>query len=215
MPANDDPVAALGPHVFEPGASGDAPALLVLHGTGGDERDLLPLARAAAPGAGLFSVRGRVLENGMPRFFRRLSEGVFDEADVAARADELAETVRRGREAYGFAAPIAFGFSNGANIAAAVLARAPDALSGAVLLRAQAPFKDMPKLALPGTPVLLLNGSDDPLISGPEAQRLAQSLTEGGAALDHHVLPAGHGLVQDDLTLAQGWFAENAGASRG
>jgi phospholipase/carboxylesterase len=118
-------------HRFEPAGRLDAPPLLLLHGTGGDESDLLPLGRAVAPGSALLSPRGKVLEAGMPRFFRRLREGVFDEEDVRARANELADFVAKARAAYGLAAPVALGFSNGANIAAAMLLLRPEALAGA------------------------------------------------------------------------------------
>ena len=107
-------------HRFEPALGARPPPLLLLHGTGGDENDLLPLGRMmSAPDAALLSPRGKVLEGGMPRFFRRLAEGVFDEDDVRRRADELADFVASRAQAYGLAAPVALGFSNGANIAAA------------------------------------------------------------------------------------------------
>src|SRR5258707_15352404 len=109
-------------HRFERGARPASRPLLILHGTGGNEDDLLPLGKAIAPGAPLLSVRGKVLEHGMPRFFRRLAEGVFDEDDVRRRAGELADFVDAARRHYGIAAPVALGYSNGANIAAAVLA---------------------------------------------------------------------------------------------
>ena len=127
-------------HRFEPAQSAGRPPLLLLHGTGGDENDLLPLGRMISPGSALLSPRGKVLEGGMPRFFRRLAEGVFDEADVRRRANELADFIAEAREAYGLAAPVAVGFSNGANIAAAVLTLRPEALAGAVLLRAMVPL---------------------------------------------------------------------------
>src|SRR5918993_2291880 len=123
-------------HRFDPTPAPRRPPLLLLHGTGGDESDLLPLGRAVAPGAALLSPRGKVLENGMPRFFRRLAEGVFDEADVALRAHELGDFIGAAREAYGFAAPLALGFSHRADIApAAVMLRAAT-LARAGLLRA-------------------------------------------------------------------------------
>ncbi len=131
-------------HHFEAATRPAAPAVLLLHGTGGDETDLLPLGRAVAPGAALLSPRGKVLENGMPRFFRRLAEGVFDEADLRHRADELARFVTEARETYGLPAPIAIGFSNGANIAAALLLLHPGVLAGAALLRAMVPLRDPP-----------------------------------------------------------------------
>jgi predicted esterase len=123
-------------HRFEEGRPDERP-LLLLHGTGGDENDLIPLARMIAPTASLLSPRGKVLENGMPRFFRRLAEGVFDEDDVRRRANELADFVTNARERYDMAPPIALGYSNGANIAAAVLLVRPSELAGAILRRAR------------------------------------------------------------------------------
>ena len=131
-------------HRFEPAAEPGSPPLLLLHGTGGDEDDLMPLGRALAPGTALLSPRGKVLEAGMPRFFRRLAEGVFDEDDVRRRADELADFITEARAAYSLEAPIAVGFSNGANIAAALLLLRPEALAGAALLRAMTPLSDPP-----------------------------------------------------------------------
>ena len=135
--------------------------LLLLHGTGGNERDLIPLGRELDPNASLLSPRGKVLENGMPRFFRRLAEGVFDQADLKARTLELAEFIARARKAYGLEAPIAVGFSNGANIAASLLLTQPNVLRGAVLMRAMLPFEPQTMPDLTGKPVLLLSGSSD------------------------------------------------------
>jgi phospholipase/carboxylesterase len=194
-------------HRFEPATGPTARPLLLLHGTGGDEGDLLPLGRAVAPGAALLSPRGQVLENGMPRFFRRLAEGVFDEADVRRRAHELAAFVAEARAAYGLAAPVALGFSNGANIAAALLYLAPEALAGAVLLRAMVPLPEPPRADLTGKPVLILSGSMDPIVPADSAARLAAQLTAAGAAVTHRVLPAGHGLSQADVALAKEWLA--------
>src|ERR1700689_4746260 len=117
-------------HRFVEGESGDGVTLLLLHGTGGDESDLIPLGQALAPGAALLSPRGKVLENGMPRFFRRLAEGVFDEDDVRRRAQELAVFIVEPRARYGIPPPIALGYSNGANVAAAILLLRPEALAG-------------------------------------------------------------------------------------
>src|SRR6516162_6371795 len=128
------------PHRYVPATAPDKSPILLLHGTGGDENDLLPLGRLVAPGAALLSPRGKVLEGGMPRFFRRLTEGVFDEEDVRRRALELSDFVAEARAAYGIAAPFALGYSNGANIAAAVLPLRPDVLAGAILLRAMVPL---------------------------------------------------------------------------
>ncbi|HEX2528163.1 MAG TPA: alpha/beta hydrolase [Geminicoccus sp.] len=195
-------------HRYLPGTVPGRPPVLLLHGTGGDETDLLSLGQAVAPGSALLSPRGKVLENGMPRFFRRLAEGVFDEVDLRRRIDELADFVQEARSAYGLAAPIALGFSNGANIAAALLLRQPDVLAGAVLLRAMVPLTDDTRTGLDGKPVLLLSGEADPIVPSENARRLASMLTQAGASVDHRILPVGHGLSQSDLSLAKAWLAE-------
>jgi phospholipase/carboxylesterase len=195
-------------HRFEPGSAPGRPPILLLHGTGGDETDLLPLGRAAAPGSPLLSPRGKVLENGAPRFFRRLAEGVFDEADLRRRAGELAEFVAEARAAYGLEAPIALGFSNGANIAAATLLLRPEALAGAVLIRAMVPLAEPPATSLNGKPVLLLSGAVDPIVPEENAARLAAQLRNAGATVEHRTLPVGHGLSQADLTLAARWLGQ-------
>ncbi len=191
-------------HRFEPATTAPGrPPLLLLHGTGGDEDDLLPLGRMLSPGAALLSPRGKVSEGGMPRFFRRLAEGVFDHDDVRARADELADFVAAARGAYGLAAPVAVGFSNGANVAAAVLMRRPDAFAGAVLLRAMVPLPEPAAGGLDGRPVLILSGSADPIVPAANAAALAALLAAGGATVDHRTLPTGHGLTQGDVALAR------------
>ena len=139
----------------------------------------------------------------MPRFFRRLAEGVFDEDDVRRRANELADFIAEAREAYGLAAPIAVGFSNGANIAAAVLQLRPEVLAGAVLLRAMVPLSDAPAADLAGKPVLILSGAADPIVPAENAARLASILKGAGAIVDHRTLPAGHGLSQADMTITR------------
>jgi phospholipase/carboxylesterase len=196
-------------HRFEPGTEPQRPPLLILHGTGGDESDLLPLGRLVAPGSALLSPRGKVLESGMPRFFRRLAEGVFDEEDVRRRAHELADFVGEARDAYGLAPPIALGFSNGANIAAAVLLLRPEALAGAVLIRAMVPLADPPVPDLGGKPVLLLSGMEDAIVPADNAARLAALLEGAGAAVRHRTLPVGHGLSQADVALAREWLDEH------
>jgi phospholipase/carboxylesterase len=197
-------------HRFEP-ATGDAaaarPPLLLLHGTGGNEADLLPFGRLVAPGSALLSPRGQVLENGMPRFFRRMAEGVFDEEDVRRRADDLAAFTRAARERYGLAAPVALGFSNGANIAAALLLRHPGLLRGAALLRAMVPLQDAPAGRLDGTKVLLLSGTADPIVPPENSAQLAGILRDAGAEVTHRELPLGHGLSQMDAVLARDWIA--------
>jgi phospholipase/carboxylesterase len=193
-------------HRFEPATEPGRQPLLLLHGTGGDETDLLPLGRAVAPASALLSPRGQVLENGMPRFFRRLAEGVFDEADLRRRAGELADFVAEARETYGLPAPIAVGFSNGANIAAAMLLLRPEALAGAALLRAMMPLTDPPAARLEGRPVLLLSGVMDPIVPASNAARLAARLEAAGAEVQHHVLPVGHGLSRSDVALTKAWI---------
>jgi phospholipase/carboxylesterase len=195
-------------HRFEPGTEAGTPPVLLLHGTGGDESDLLPLGRMMAPGSALLSPRGKVLENGMPRFFRRLAEGVFDEEDVRRRADELAGFVAEAREAYGLPSPVAVGFSNGANIAAAMLLLRPEALAGAVLLRAMVPLGDPPPADLTGKPVLMLSGAVDPIVPAENAARLRALLESTGAVVEHRTLPVGHGLSQADVALTKAWIEQ-------
>lgn len=197
-------------HRYEPARDAGSPPLLLLHGTGGDENDLLGLGKMISPGSALLSPRGRVLEHGMPRFFRRLAEGVFDEEDVRRRALELGDFVAEARQRYGIAAPVAVGFSNGANIAAALLLLKPDVLAGAILLRAMVPLSDPPKASLGGRPILLLSGQADPIVPASNSARLAALLSEAGARVTHKVLPAGHQLSQADVALARDWISKSA-----
>jgi phospholipase/carboxylesterase len=195
-------------HRYIPATQDGLPPLLLLHGTGGDENDLLPLGQELLPGAALLSPRGKVVEHGMPRFFRRLAEGVFDLEDLKLRTTELAGFIAEARKTYGLPAPVAVGFSNGANIAASLLLSQPDALAGAVLLRAMLPFEPalMPKLA--GKPVLLLSGSSDQMIPAASTKRLVDVLQTAGADLEYKTLPTGHGLTQNDLLIATRWLSE-------
>jgi phospholipase/carboxylesterase len=193
-------------HRFEKGADADARPLLLLHGTGGNENDLVPPGRMVAPSAPLLSPRGKVLENGMPRFFRRLAEGVFDEEDVRRRAHELADFVEEARARYGIPYPIALGYSNGANIAAAMLLVRPDTLAGAILLRATAPLSQTPPVDLTGKPILIASGMRDAIIPREGAARLASLLQQAGAIVEHHTLPAGHELSQADFAVARTWL---------
>jgi predicted esterase len=196
-------------HVFIPAADPAAPTLLLLHGTGGDEHDMLPLG-GLRPGAAVLSPRGNVLEQGMPRFFRRLAEGVFDLEDVKRRAGELADFVAAAAAHYAFepARVIAVGFSNGANIASAVMLLRPGVLRGAVLFRAMVPFVPEPRQpdALRGTDVLISNGRSDPIVPVDETERLAQLLQQQGAGVEVHWQPAGHQLMPSDFSVAKSWL---------
>lgn len=186
-------------HIYLPGDA-SLPVLLLLHGTGGDERDLVELGQAVSPGSAILSVRGKVLENGMPRFFRRLAEGVFDLEDLAFRTHELAEFIGEARQAYGLKQPIyALGFSNGANIAASVMLSYPDALDGAILLRAMVPFEPQSLPDLSGKNILILSGLMDPIVPADNARRLGWLFREAGAATEHRLRPASHGLVSSDV----------------
>jgi phospholipase/carboxylesterase len=197
-------------HRFEPGADPTLPPVLLLHGTGGDETDLVPLGREMAPGATLLSPRGNVLEGDRPRFFRRFREGLFDEDDVRRRAGELANFVSEALRAYGLDQPLALGYSNGANIAAAVLFLHPKALAGAILLRVMTPLADLPSPDLSGVPVLILSGLNDPIAPRSSAEKLATALAAAGARVERDDLPAGHGLTEADLTRARAFYAREA-----
>jgi len=183
------------PHVFVPAEGEPAgPPLLLLHGTGGNEHDLLPLRDALSPGAAVLSVRGTVLENGMPRFFRRLREGVFDEDDLRRQADDLADFVQSASAAYKIepGVLVAVGFSNGANIASAMLLRRPEVLAGAVLLGAMIPYAEPPDADLTGTLVVISNGERDFMIPAAMTDTLAQQLRDRGADVTVMPHPGGH-----------------------
>jgi phospholipase/carboxylesterase len=195
-------------HRFIPGASSDATTLLLLHGTGADENDLIPLARQIAPEAAFLSPRGQVKEGMANRWFQRVAEGVFDESDLAARADALADFTETARQTYRLPhPPIALGFSNGANIAAGLIWRRPEALSGAILLRAMTPFRASAPPPLDGKPVLLLSGRHDPFAPAASRDALAAGLVAAGASLDHRITGEGHGLTEADLAAARDWLA--------
>ncbi len=195
-------------HEFVPGTSNRT--LLLLHGTGGNERDLIPLARELDSRAALLSPRGKVLENGMPRFFRRFAEGVFDVEDLKHRTNELADFVAAAAQHYGFAADkvVAVGYSNGANIAASMLLLRPEILRGAVLFRAMVPLvpENLPELS--SVRVWIGAGSEDPIIPASEAQRLVELLRRAGADVTIRFARAGHRLTNDDVEAAQHWLRE-------
>lgn len=199
------------PHVFEPGTDPTAPPLLLLHGTGGTEHDLLPLGRELSPGSALLSPRGAVNERGAARFFARLAEGVFDPAEIRQRTHALADfvTAAAAKHALDLSRLMALGFSNGANVAATLLLLRPETLGGgALLLR---PMVVLNEAAAPGSltgrRVLLLNGQHDPLVPLDHPDRLAASLAAGGAQVDRELLPTSHGLSRGDFVALHDWWA--------
>ena len=201
-------------HRYLPGSDPEAPPLLLLHGTGGNEEDLLPLGQALSPGSALLSPRGQVLENGMPRFFRRLAEGVFDLDDLRARTGQLADFVMAARREYGLDAPLAVGFSNGANIAAAVLLLRPGTLAGGLLLRPMVPLVPDPLPALDGVEVQLVAGRSDPVVPVPQTEALAELLGRAGAEVRVSWLAGGHGLTEEDVAIGRRWVAGRRAARK-
>jgi phospholipase/carboxylesterase/glyoxalase family protein len=195
-------------HRWLPAGHADARTLLLLHGTGGDESDLLPLGRMLDPSAALLGIRGRILEQGMPRFFRRLAEGVFDLEDLRVRANELADWIERAPARFGFdpARLTAVGFSNGANIAAAVLLLRPGTLSRAALLSPMVPLEPDPLPDLAHARVFIGAGRADPIAPPDQARRLGELLRTAGAAVALHWTPGGHGLDPGELAAARAWL---------
>jgi predicted esterase/catechol 2,3-dioxygenase-like lactoylglutathione lyase family enzyme len=200
-------------HYVPPSADGEVAGgttLLLLHGTGGDEEDLLPLGRALLPGAGMLSPRGKVLERGAPRFFRRLAEGVFDQEDLTRRTNELARFISAAVTSYDLAPDgiVAVGFSNGANIAASLLLRTPGVLRGAILLSPMVPFEPETLLDLHGTSVFIGAGRVDPIAPPEQAERLAEVLRQAGAEVTLHWTPGGHGITKDEVEVARRWIEQ-------
>jgi phospholipase/carboxylesterase len=195
-------------HVFVPGETDYT--LLLLHGTGGDEHNLIPLGRELNPRATLLSPRGKVLEHGAPRFFRRLAEGVFDEEDLIRRTHELADFIAAAAAKYGFdpAKVYAAGFSNGANIAASLLLLRPEALAGAALLRPMVPLVPETPPVLEGRPVLIAAGHLDPIVPAENSRSLAELLRGAGAKVTLRFENAGHGLTPYTVDTARHWLEE-------
>jgi phospholipase/carboxylesterase len=193
-------------HRFHPGTDGRT--LLLLHGTGGDERDLIPLGQQVAPTSNLLSPRGPVLENGMPRFFRRLDIGVFDEADVARRAQDLGAFVRAAAKQYDFDASrvLALGYSNGANMAAALLLLDPTLLAGAALLRAVLPLEPPRPPDLTGKRALIVAGRRDPYAAPERVEALAERLRSAGASVVLRWSDRGHELEPAEIEAAAEWL---------
>jgi predicted esterase len=203
-------------HRFVPGTDRWAPTLLLLHGTGGNEDDLLPLGRLLWPGASLLSPRGPVLEHGMPRFFRRIAEGVFDLDDLRRRAHDLADFVVASASVYGFAPDrvVAAGYSNGANVAAATMLLRPPTFTRAVLWHAQVPLEPDPRPDLAGHDILITAGRRDPIIPPTGTERLRELLASCGAAVQLAWLDGGHALSQDDIDTARRWLQDVAEHAR-
>jgi len=195
-------------HEFVPGGSGRT--LLLLHGTGGNEHDLVPLGRELDPNAALLSPRGKVLENGMPRFFRRLAEGVFDVEDLKQRTNELADFITVAAAQYNLATNeiIAVGYSNGANIAASMLLLRPEILHAAVLFRAMVPLEPADPPDLSPVRVWIGAGNQDPIIPTSETQRLVDLLRGAGADVTIRFFNAGHGLTNGEVEAAGQWLKE-------
>lgn len=194
-------------HNFIPGETGAT--LLLLHGTGGNEDDLVPLGQELAPGVAILSPRGKILEHGAPRFFRRLAEGVFDHEDLVFRTHELAQFVNDAANEYGFDRTklVAAGYSNGANIAASLMLMYPALLRAAVLFRAMVPFEPEETPDLSGVPVFLAAGRMDSMIPPDNTERLAEILTEAGADLDLRWRDIGHPLSYEEVAEAKEWLA--------
>lgn len=197
-------------YLFQPGAT-NAPPLLLLHGTGGNEHDLVPLVQQLSPQSAILSPRGKVSEHGANRFFVRLAEGVFDPVEVTRRTHELADFIAAACQEHDIPSKrlIALGFSNGANIAATLMQLRPETLGDAILLRPMVVL-DQPAAvnSLTGKRVLISSGTRDPIVPPTHPEKLAQLLRAGGAAVTAATHMAGHGLVAGDLQAAHNWLAE-------
>lgn len=198
-------------HLFREGVDRSRPTLLLLHGTGGTEQDLLPIADVIDSKASLLSVRGNVIENGMPRFFRRLAEGIFDEKDLIERTSELSEFLDTAAEEYGFdrGNMIAVGYSNGANIAGSLLFHYQDILKGAILFHPMVPRRNLTLPSLSGIPIFIGAGSNDPVCSPKETKDLAKLLKDAGSTVDVHWNDHGHQLMTTEVKQAVNWYQQH------
>jgi phospholipase/carboxylesterase len=196
-------------HQFVPGSTQGAVPIVMLHGSGGDERDLLPLAEAIAPGAPTLGIRGTAQVDGGFAFFDRRPDRSLDEADIEARIPALAAFIEAAAETHGFARPaVVVGYSNGAIMAAALLLTRPTLFSGAILLRPQLPFLAERPAHVPATPVLIIDGEKDSRRSPGDGAQLAERLSRAGATITHHVLPSGHAITERDHEIARDWLIE-------
>ncbi|RDW16233.1 alpha/beta hydrolase [Oceanobacillus chungangensis] len=195
-------------HIFQKGTNSAKPTLLLLHGTGGTEQDLLQLAEIVDKEANVLSVRGNVLENGMPRFFRRLAEGVFDEEDLVFRTKELNEFLDDAAEQYEFDRSniVAIGYSNGANIAASLLFHYQDALKAAILHHPMVPRRGIELPDLSSNGVFIAAGTNDPICPATESEDLKSLLENAGASVELHWENRGHQLTIDEVKAAANWY---------
>lgn len=196
-------------YIYHSSGNADAYTLLLLHGTGGDEHDLLPIGKQFGKELNVLSLRGNVSEHGMPRFFKRLGMGIFDEKDLAFRTHEMVSFIEQlsVKEGFDKSKIIALGFSNGANIAGSTLVLYPDLLAGAILFRPMQPFKNAGAFKNNNhTPVLMTNGAADSTINTEDTKAYVQLLKQAGFAVSNVTLPTGHGLTHEDLNLAVDWY---------
>ncbi|MGM0885054.1 MAG: alpha/beta hydrolase [Bacillota bacterium] len=197
-------------HIFKKGTDANAPVLLLLHGTGGTERDLLPLADRISSASSVLSVRGNVLENGMPRYFRRLAEGVFDIEDLLFRTKELNDFLDTAAQEYGFDRNnlVAIGYSNGANIAGSLLFHYKGTLRGAILHHPMVPIRGVELPDLTDVPCFIGAGSNDPICAPQETEDLQRLLSEAGASVTVHWEQYGHQLTSSEVAAAAAWYNE-------
>ncbi|MCA0968968.1 alpha/beta hydrolase [Halobacillus litoralis] len=198
-------------HIFKQGKTNDAPVLLLLHGTGGTEEDLLPLAGMIDSDASVLSVRGNVSESGMPRFFKRLREGVFDEEDLVARTEELNEFLAEASEQYGFDRKqvVAVGYSNGANIAGSLMFHYANSLKGALLFHPMVPRRGIELPDQSGVPVFIGAGENDPICPAQETVDLKELLEKAGADVTDHWERMGHRLTESEVMAGAEWYKTN------
>ncbi|WP_077319310.1 alpha/beta hydrolase [Virgibacillus proomii] len=197
-------------HIFQRGSDQSKPTFLLLHGTGGTERDLIPLATEIDAGANILSVRGNILENGMPRFFRRLAEGIFDEEDLVFRTEELLNFLNEAAVTYNFARDhiFAIGYSNGANIAASLLFHHQDALRGAILHHPMVPRRGIELPDLSKVDVFIAAGTNDPICPAQESEDLKQLLQDASANVHLHWENSGHQLTLREVQEAAKWYRQ-------
>ncbi|HEX2787191.1 MAG TPA: alpha/beta hydrolase [Ignavibacteria bacterium] len=199
-------------HIFIPAKNKkDSYTILLLHGTGGDENDLVDIGRLFGKDVNLLSVRGKVLEGGMPRYFKRLAEGVFDMDDLKLRTKELYDYLVSASDEFGIdkIKIIALGYSNGANIAGSIMLTYPDFLSGMIQFRPMKPFDVQEKINFPEIPVFISAGRNDFAVSLPESKSWADELQSYGAKVDYNVINSGHNLTNEDIELSLKWFQKN------